>query len=201
MTLPVQPAGPRPVHPLRRALATWGALAALLWAVLAVDLVLPARLTMWGITPRTLDGLLPGIAAAPFLHADAAHLAANTVPLVVMGVVCALRDWRGMWAALGTALVVSGLGVWLISPAHSVTVGASGVVFGLFGYLLARGIVMRRLGDFLIALLVFLVYGSLIWGVLPTSPYVSWQAHLFGFLGGIAAAIAVARSRRAKAAA
>jgi membrane associated rhomboid family serine protease len=199
LTLPVQPTGPAPVHPVRRALTLWGALAALLWAVLAADLVLPAHLTAWGITPRTLDGLVPGVLAAPFLHADAAHLAANTVPLVVMGVICALRDWRGMWAALGTSLVVSGLGVWLISPANSVTVGASGVVFGLFGYLLARGIFMRRIGDFLIAALIFVVYGSLIWGVLPTSPYISWQAHLFGFLGGIAAAIGVARSRRAKA--
>ncbi|GAA2308307.1 rhomboid family intramembrane serine protease [Glycomyces scopariae] len=186
---------------MRRALTTWGALIALLWAVLVADLVLPAHLTMWGITPRTLDGLVPGIVAAPFLHADAAHLAANTVPLAVMGVVCALRDRAGMWAALATALVVSGLGVWLLSPAHSVTVGASGVVFGLFGYLLARGLFMRKIGDFLIALLIVLVYGSLIWGVLPTSPYISWQAHLFGFLGGIAAAIAVARSRRARAAA
>nr|BFF25830.1 rhomboid family intramembrane serine protease [Glycomyces mayteni] len=169
--------------------------------MLLADLVLPAHLTQYGITPRTLDGLVPGILAAPFLHADAAHLAANTVPLVVMGVICALRDRRGMWTALVFALVASGLGVWLVSPANSVTVGASGVAFGLLGYLLARGVFMRRIGDLLIALLVFAVYGSLIWGVLPTSPYVSWQAHLFGFLGGIAAAIAVARARRSEAAA
>ncbi|WP_335988118.1 rhomboid family intramembrane serine protease [Glycomyces sp. MUSA5-2] len=201
MTLPVPPQDPRPAHPVRRALATWGALAALLWAILLTDLVLPAHLTQYGIVPRTLEGLVPGILAAPFLHADVAHLAANTVPLVVMGVICALRDRRGMWTALAMSLVVSGLGVWLISPAHSVTVGASGVVFGLLGYLLARGVFMRRIGDLLIAVLVFAVYGSLIWGVLPTSPFVSWQAHLFGFLGGVAAAVAVARARRAKAAA
>lgn len=198
MTLPVPPA-PRTRHPLRTALTTWGALIALLWAVLITDLFLPAHLTAHGITPRTLDGLLPGILAAPFLHADPAHLAANTIPLAVMGVIAALRDRPGMWTALAVALVVSGLGVWLISPPNTVTVGASGVVFGLFGYLLARGLFMRRLGDFLIALLVFLVYGSLIWGVLPTSPFVSWQAHLFGFAGGILAAIAVARARRARA--
>lgn len=195
MTLPDQ-TPPRPAHPIRTALTTWSALIALLWAVLITDILLPAHLTTYGITPRTLDGLIPGILAAPFLHADAAHLAANTVPLAVMGVIAALRDRRGMWTALTVALVVSGLGVWLISPPNSVTVGASGVVFGLFGYLLARGIVMRRLGDFLIALLIFLVYGSLIWGVLPTSPYVSWQAHLFGFIGGILAAITIARTRR-----
>ncbi|RRR98338.1 rhomboid family intramembrane serine protease [Glycomyces terrestris] len=198
MTLPAPPH--RPPHPLRRALTLWGALIALLWAVLAADLLHPAHLIAWGITPRTLDGLLPGILIAPFLHADAAHLAANTVPLTVMGVICALRDRAGMWTALAVSLLASGLGVWLTSPAHSVTVGASGVVFGLFGYLLARGLFMRKLGDFLIALLIVLVYGSLIWGVLPTSPFVSWQAHLFGFLGGIAAAVLVARSRRAKAA-
>lgn len=195
MTVPAEPT--TPAHPVRRALAVWGAAAALLWAVLIADWVLPAHLTAWGITPRSLDGLVPGVLAAPFLHADAAHLAGNTVPLVVMGVVCALRDWRGMWTALAVSLLASGLGVWLFSPSNSVTVGASGVIFGLLGYLLARGVVMRRIGDLLIALVAFAVYGSLIWGVLPTSSYVSWQAHLFGFAGGVLAAILVARRTRA----
>jgi membrane associated rhomboid family serine protease len=158
-----------------------------MWLLLISDRILPAHLTAYGITPRALDGL-PGIALAPFLHADAGHLVSNMVPLIVMGTIAALRDWRGMWTALAVSLLASGLGVWLFSPSYSVTVGASGVVFGLFGYLLARGIVMRRIGDLLIALLLVAVYGSMVWGIFPSQPHISWQAHLFGFAGGVAAA-------------
>jgi membrane associated rhomboid family serine protease len=162
-----------------------------MWLLLITDAILPAPLTTWGITPRTLDGLLPGLIAAPFLHAGPGHLISNMVPLAVMGTIAALRDWTGMWTALAVSLIASGLGVWVLSPPHSVTVGASGVVFGLFGYLLARGIVMRRIGDLLIALLLVAVYGSMVWGIFPTQPHISWQAHLFGFAGGVAAAFMV----------
>ncbi|HEX2145399.1 MAG TPA: rhomboid family intramembrane serine protease [Glycomyces sp.] len=194
MTMPT----PKPTtHPLRRALTLWGAIIAIMWLVLIIDIVLPARLTLWGITPRTIEGLAPGFIAAPLLHAGSGHLIANMAPLAVMGTIAALRDWRGMWVALAAALVVSGLGVWLFSPAGSVTVGASGIVFGLFGYLLARGVFMRRLGDILIAVLLILVYGSMIWGILPTQPHISWQAHLFGFAGGILAALMVRNANKA----
>lgn len=189
-------AGPqvRPIHPLRRALTLWGALIAVMWLILFADWVTPGSLTSWGITPRSLDGLVPGLIAAPLLHADAGHLAANMVPLAVMGTIAALRDWRALWTALVAITLVSGLGVWLTSPTGSVTVGASGVVFGLFGYLLGRGVFARRLGDIAISVLLILVYGSMIWGILPTQSHISWQAHLFGFLGGLAAAFALARS-------
>jgi membrane associated rhomboid family serine protease len=189
-------APPPALHPLRRALTLWGAVIALMWALLIADWILPTHLTTWGITPRTLEGLVPGALAAPFLHSGAPHLVSNMVPLAVMGTIAALRDWRGMWTALALSLAVSGLGVWLLSPTHSVTVGASGVVFGLFGYLLARGIFMRRFGDLLIAVLLVLVYGSMVWGIFPSQPYISWQAHLFGFIGGAVAAYATARAHR-----
>ncbi|GAB4003331.1 rhomboid family intramembrane serine protease [Glycomyces albus] len=166
-----------------------------MWALVALDTALPAHLTAWGITPRSLDGL-PGVVAAPFLHVGPAHLAANTVPLAVMGTVAALRDWRAFWIALAATVTVSGLGVWLISPTGSVTVGASGVVFGLFGYLLGRGIFLRRLADIAIGVALILLYGSMVWGIFPTQPHVSWQAHLFGFIGGAGTAYLLARARR-----
>lgn len=190
------PTTPTPMHPLRRALTLWGALIALMWLLIIADIVLPARLIGLGITPRSLEGLFPGMIAAPFLHAGSLHLLSNMVPLAIMGTVAALRDWRGMWTALAFSLVVSGLGVWLLSPTGSVTVGASGIVFGLFGYLLARGIFIRRIGDILIAVLLVLVYGSILWGVLPMQPHISWQAHLFGFIGGILAAFVTAKAAR-----
>lgn len=190
-----EPTRPAPMHPFRRALTFWGAVIALLWLVLIADWVTPGHLVAYGITPRSVEGLT-GIAAAPFLHGGAAHLAANTVPLAVMGVVAALRDWRGMWIALIVSTIASGLGVWLFSPAHSVTVGASGVAFGLLGYLLARGIVMRRIGDFLIGLAVLAVYGTMVWGIFPSLPHISWQGHLFGFLGGVGAAFMARNAAR-----
>ncbi|WP_035699684.1 rhomboid family intramembrane serine protease [Glycomyces tenuis] len=183
----------RPIHPLRRALTLWGALIAAMWLLLLADWTTPGALTDWGITPRSLDGLVPGLVAAPFLHAGAGHLISNMVPLAVMGTIAALRDWRACWIALAAITVVSGLGVWLTSPAGSVTVGASGLVFGLFGYLLGRGLFVRRFGDIAIGVLLILVYGSMIWGVFPSQPHISWQAHLFGFLGGLATAFALAR--------
>jgi len=191
-----QPPTPPTTHPLRRALTLWAAIITLMWTLLITDWILPAHLTTWGITPRTPEGLLPGLIAAPLLHASAGHLISNMVPLAVMGTIAALRDWTGMWIALAASLLASGLGVWLFSPAGSVTVGASGIVFGLFGYLLARGVFMRRIGDLLIALLLVCVYGSMVWGVFPSQPHISWQAHLFGFLGGGAAAYFTARARR-----
>jgi membrane associated rhomboid family serine protease len=192
------PNTPAPMHPLRRALTFWGAVIGLMWLLLVADWVTPGHLTAYGITPRSVDGLI-GIAAAPFLHAGAGHLASNTVPLIVMGTVAALRDWRGMWVALVVSLLASGIGVWLFSPPHSVTVGASGVVFGVFGYLLARGIVMRKIGDLLIAVVLVGVYGSMVWGIFPSQPQISWQAHLFGFLGGVASAFMVRNAARVNA--
>ncbi len=191
-------AGPqaRPIHPLRRALTLWGAVIAAMWLLLITDWVTPGSLTAWGIAPRQLDGLVPGAIAAPFLHADAAHLAANMVPLAVMGTVAALRDWRACWIALAVITAVSGLGVWLTAPPGSITVGASGIVFGLFGYLLGRGVFVRSLGDIAIGVLLILIYGSMVWGIFPSAPHISWQAHLFGFLGGLAAAFALAKRHR-----
>ena len=94
-------------------------------------------------------------------------------------------------------MVISGLGVWLIAPAHTTTLGASGLIFGLFGYLLSRGFVDRRPLDVIVGLIVGVLYGSILWGVLPTADGVSWQAHLFGLIGGLAAAFLFrdARSR------
>jgi membrane associated rhomboid family serine protease len=94
-------------------------------------------------------------------------------------------------------IVASGLGVWLTAPPHTVTLGASGVVFGLFGYLLVRGFVDRRALDIVVGFVIAAIYGSLLWGVLPTDSGISWQGHLFGLIGGVGAAFAFRRPRRA----
>lgn len=167
---------------------------ALLWALEAIDTMSGHSLDTFAITPREV-GELRDIVPAAFMHFGFDHLVANSVPLLVLGFLAALSGVRRFLAVVTVIIAASGLGVWLTAPEHSATAGASGVVFGLFGYLLIRGFVDRRVGDVLVGLLVGAVYGSILWGVLPTTAGVSWQGHLFGLLGGVAAAFAFRRPR------
>jgi membrane associated rhomboid family serine protease len=160
---------------------------ALLWILEVVDAASGHALDTYGITPREFPELRDVVPAA-FLHFGFGHLMANTVPLLVLGFVAALRGIRTFVGVAAVIVITSGLGIWLFSPGYSNTVGASGVVFGLFGYLLVRGFVDRRVGDIVIGLIVAAFYGSILWGVLPTTNGVSWQGHLFGLLGGVLAA-------------
>ncbi|MDG9720253.1 rhomboid family intramembrane serine protease [Streptomyces sp. DH24] len=166
-----------------------------LWLLEGIDVLSGHALDTFGITPREA-GELRDVVPAAFLHFGFDHLAANSVPLLVMGFLAALSGIRRFLAVVAVIVLVSGLGVWLTAPAHSTTAGASGVVFGLFGYLVLRGFVDRRAGDVLLGVLVGAVYGSILWGVLPTTPGVSWQGHLFGLLGGVAAALVFRRPGR-----
>jgi len=164
------------------------ALVAIAWVTEILDFFIPGRwLDSFGIQPRTMSGLV-GIFLAPMLHGGLAHLAANTVPFLTLGFLVLLR---GMGTFIGVSLLVivlGGLGVWLLAPGNSVHIGASGLIFGYIGYLLARGYFERSFGSLAIAAVVALVYGGALWGVLPTDPRISWQGHLFGFLAGIVTA-------------
>ena len=157
---------------------------ALLWLLEAVDLLIfRGRLDALGIRPRTMIGLR-GIFFAPFLHAGFGHVAANTIPFIVLGWLVMLRSTSDFFVVAVVSVVVSGLGVWLFGGPRSVHVGLSGVIFGFLGYLLARGVYERRLGSILLALIALVLYGGALWEVLPLRAGVSWQGHLFGFLGG-----------------
>ncbi len=181
---------------LVRAATAMAAFVALLWGLEALDLVLDHRLDAWGISPRD-PRELPDIVTAPFLHAGFDHLAANTLPLFVLGVLAALRGLGRFLAVSAVIVAVSGLGVWLVSPPNTVTVGASGLIFGYFSYVVLRGFLDRNPVDIVIGVVVALVYGSVLWGVLPLQPGVSWQGHLFGLIGGVLAAWAFRhRARR-----
>ena len=162
------------------------ALVAAMWVVAATDFVLPAALSSFGIRPRTPSGLL-GIVFAPFLHANLAHLIANSVPFLVLGCMVALRGVQQFVLVTAWIAVAGGGAVWLLGRPFSVHVGASGIVFGYLGFLLARGLFERSFQAILLSLLTLFLYGGAIWGILPGSAYVSWESHLFGFLAGIAA--------------
>ncbi|MFD9356913.1 rhomboid family intramembrane serine protease [Streptomyces sp. NPDC060031] len=162
---------------------------ALLWLIQAVDLATGHALVAYGIAAREADGLT-GIPLAPFLHFGFDHTASNSVPLLVLGFVAALGGIRRFLAVCALIIAADGAGVWLFSPSHSITVGASGLVFGLFGYLVVRGFVERKALGVAVGLAVAAVWGGTIFlGVLPTDSGVSWQAHLFGLAAGVATAL------------
>ncbi len=168
-----------------------GGLVAMMWAVEILDqfvfrLGLRQTLDVYGIMPRYPIGLR-GILFAPFLHGNFAHLIGNTVPFLILGWLIMLRETSDfLWVSLITAFV-SGLGTWMFGSS-GVHIGASGVIFGYLGYLLARGYFERSMTAIAMSLFVGALYGSLIWGVLPTRIGISWEGHLFGFLGGVLAA-------------
>jgi membrane associated rhomboid family serine protease len=170
---------------------------ALLWVLEIIDVASRHALDTFGVSPREI-GELRDVVPAAFVHFGFDHLAANSVPLLVLGFLVALSGRRRLLAVVTVIILASGLGVWLTAPEHSTTAGASGVVFGLLGYLLIRGFVNRNAGDLVVGLLVGVVYGSVLWGVLPTAAGVSWQGHLFGLVGGVTAAFALRRPRGAQ---
>ncbi|BBH18036.1 rhomboid family intramembrane serine protease [Nocardioides baekrokdamisoli] len=125
---------------------------------------------------------------SPLVHASWEHLLGNTVPLVILGFIVLLEGWRRFLGVSFIGAITAGLSAWLFSPAHTVTVGASGVIFALLTYLIARGIYTRKIGQIVAGVVIAIAFGSLVWGVLPTSSGISWQAHLGGALGGVLAA-------------
>ncbi|GGO06005.1 rhomboid family intramembrane serine protease [Microbispora rosea subsp. aerata] len=163
------------------------ALVCVMWAIEIVDYVQNGRLDRYGIVAHETDGL-PGILFAPFLHAGFGHLMANSLPLLILGCLAAIRGIGRFLAASLVIVLVSGLGVWFTSPPNTLTIGASGLVFGYFGYVVARGLFDRRALDIVLGVVVAVLYYSILWGALPTQPGVSWQGHLFGLIGGVIAA-------------
>ena len=144
------------------------------------------RISEFGIVPRTVDGLR-GIPLWIFLHAGIGHVLSNTLPMAVLGGVIATQGQRALLKVSAIVGVVSGVGVWVFAR-PGIHVGASGLVFGYFGYLVARGWYRRSLSAVVLAILVFFFYGGLIFGILPTFGFVSWEGHLFGLLAGILSA-------------
>jgi membrane associated rhomboid family serine protease len=173
-------------RPLGAALLMAGLLAGL-WVLEFFDQLSGERLDNFGIHAQELDGL-PEIFTAPFLHAGWDHLISNSVPFFVLGFLVLLGG-MARWALSSLiAIVASGLTAWLLTPANTIIVGASGLIFGWLTYLLARGVWSRRPGQVALAVVILVFYGGLIWGVLPGSAGVSWQAHLGGAVGGVFAA-------------
>lgn len=161
-----------------------------LWVVHAVNWATGYRLNVaFGLIAREFVGL-DGIVGMPVLHGSFEHLMSNTPPLLVMGGLLAATATRALVAVNAIIIAVGGALVWLFGST-AIHIGASGLVFGWLGFLILRGLVDRSPVTLGASLLVGLLYGTMIWGVLPGQPGVSWEAHLFGALAGATAALLI----------
>ena len=156
----------------------------LIWAVSLYGLVVdPGVVSALGLVPRRVDSLA-GIVGTLFVHGSLAHLAANTPPLLILGGMVLMRGFAYYLRVVLAIAVVGGLGVWAFGR-PAVHIGASGLIFGLFGFSVARGYYERRWQSVAVALVVVVLYGGLLAGVVPRDAQVSWEAHLSGLLAGI----------------
>ena len=147
-----------------------------------------------GIMPRRVSGI-DGVLFAPFLHGSFPHLYANSIPLILLGTFVLAAGLRRFLWSTALIMLVSGLGVWFVGQQGTVHVGASGVIFGFLGLLLARGVVERSWWNLGVGLLIGLLYWWQLTGMLPGEGGVSWEGHLFGFIGGVVAAVLFRRPR------
>lgn len=174
-----------------------GTAVGLMWGLEILDIFLGGALNRFGIQPHSIIGLR-GILFAPFLHGNLVHLLLNTVPFVILGWFVMLRRTSDFFTVTAIVMLISGLGVWLFASPFTNHIGASGVVFGYFGFLLSRGYFERSFGSIAMSIVVGLLYGSMIWGVFPIRYGISWQGHLFGFIGGIVAAWLLSNPKAAR---
>ena len=169
------------------------------WCVFFVGLVMPFRINSFGVTPRSLVGLV-GIPLMPFLHADLKHLMSNTFPLTVLLLLLAGSKAKS-WAIVTYIILLGGAMLWLFG--RSVThVGASGLIYGLIAFLLVSGLLERRIVPLVIAVVVgFLYGGTLLSGIVPSlRSHISWEGHLFGAVaGGLVAGLLTKQSKQSEA--
>lgn len=164
---------------------------ALIWLIDIVNWALALELQRFGVRPRQFAGL-PGILLAPLLHGGPVHLIANSLPLLVLGTGMLYLYPNSALTVLPAVYLGPGIAVWLFAGG-SVHVGSSGLVYGLASYVFVAGVLRLDRRAIAASLLVSFLYGSLVWGVLPIQPGVSWQTHLAAALIGLALAIALRR--------
>ena len=174
---------PQRRRPIQRGPAPVFALLGLIWLVFACEILMPGDWVGMGLVARDPHSWY-GVVTAPLLHASLAHILGNSVPMLVLGMLVCLHGARAFWQVIAWSAVVGAVVAWAATPAGTVVVGASGLVFGLFAYLVVRAVVpgtgrwTRRLADVLVAAAVVSIYGGvMVSGILDAGPTVSWQMH------------------------
>jgi membrane associated rhomboid family serine protease len=171
------------------------ALAGLCWLVFLINNVAwHGHLNQYGIRPRHVSSL-PGIIWSPFLHASARHLAANTLPLLILGAIICARS-KGEFAAVTAAgIMVGGALTWLLGRS-AYHIGASGLIFCFFGYLASLACFRRTIGTLFLSVVCILAYGGLLRGIVPTASAISWEGHLAGLIAGVGLAWLVSKMEK-----
>ncbi len=173
----------KPVSPRWRAIQFLAAIILAMWAVFGLQSLFGLDFSKYGILPRNEKGLI-GIVLAPFIHSNIEHIAYNTVAFVLIALVLALSYPRKfIWVFL-VSMISTDLLVWLFARS-AYHVGISGVIFALVGFMIAYGIARRSVGAIILSVVIGIVYGSFLYGVIPSAKWISWESHLFGLISGI----------------
>ena len=170
-------------------IALW--IVGLLWLILIIDSFLGLELGRFGLRPRHIDGLI-GVFTAPLLHSGARHLFSNTLPLLISLTTILYLYPRSAMRAIPIIWIGSGILAWFIGRS-SLHFGASGFVYGLLAFVFISGLLRMDMRSVGVSIMVWFLYGSMIWGVLPIRPHMSWELHLSGAILGVALAIVYRR--------
>jgi len=172
---------------LRQAFVLAASFAALLWLIKLAELLFGLDLVPYGVYPHRLSGLV-GILWAPLIHGSLAHLFANTAPLIILGTALLYGYPRSAWIVLPVVYAGSGLGVWLFAR-DAWHIGASGLTFGMMFFVFTIGALRWDRRAIALSLVVFFLYGGMIWGIFPYDPEISYESHFFGAVIGVVLAI------------
>lgn len=156
------------------------------WGIEILDTIFLGYFDRYGIQPRSVTGL-SGVLTSPFLHLGFDHLISNTIPFLILGGIVLIGGRRVFLKATLFIIAVGGTTLWALGPSATNHIGASGLIFGYLGFLLARGIVEKSLFWIIISVAILLIFGGMLRGVFPGQPEISWQGHLFGFMAGLLA--------------
>ncbi len=165
----------------------------ILWFILLVSYLVP--INNLGIIPRSIYGL-PGILISPFLHQGFSHLITNSMSILLLGIFLTGLEADRTPGILVFLALLSGAGTWLIGRGDAIHIGASGVIYGMLGYLISTGFFNRNMKTVLVSLLILILYGGAVWGVLPAGKFISWESHLSGFISGIIVAGIYSKRKR-----
>mgnify|MGYP001941447761 CR=1 FL=1 len=166
-----------------------GGFLATIWIVFILELVFP-WLQAFGIHPLDVSSL-PFIFTSPLLHANFEHIISNSIPGAIFAFLVGYSGKRVFWEVTTFVVIIGGLGTWLFGGVGTNHIGASGLVYGWLAYLIVRGFFNRSIGQIITGVVLGFFYSGLIFGLLPGTEGVSWQAHLFGAIGGIVASMVI----------
>lgn len=179
---------------IRSSLEIASAFVACLWLIHLAEVIFNCDLFLFGVFPRTTDGLI-GILSAPLIHGSWQHLMGNTLPTLLLGSAILYGYPKSCWWSLALIWLLSGLGVWLMGR-QSFHFGASGLTHGMFFFLLAGGLIRRDRQSIALLMIAFFMYSGMLFTIFPSEPGISFEYHLFGALSGVGCAILFRNSDR-----